>query len=109
MMFIFAILFSTRCDVHGVDSKASPDLFAFAFWKQECAKSLNLLFSPYSFFRALAVCAIELKPKFHEIVLSTLRFPNPKSSVNEFALFVRDVASHMKSSGSFVLRDVNAI
>jgi serpin B len=109
MMFVFALLFSTRCDGGNPDSEARPDLFAFAFWKHECAKTLNILFSPYSFFRALAVCAVELKPRFREIALSTLRFPNPKASVDEFALIVRDVASHMNSSGSFVLRDVNAI
>jgi serpin B len=93
-------------------SKSSQDSavgFAFALWRNEIASHLGFIVSPYSLYRALAVCGIEALPKFRKIFLSTLQFPEPDLSIEAFGAAVREVASDLESKGDFVLRDVNAI
>jgi serine protease inhibitor len=43
------------------------------------------------------------------VFLSTLRFPDSNLSIDDFAAGVRDIASHLKSCQTFIVRDVHDI
>jgi serpin B len=88
-------------------SRQSALTFAWAAWEILIEKNLNLLFSPYSLYRALAVPAVEATPKFREPFLSALGFPVANLSNDDLSAAVGDVASNLKSHNHFVLRDVN--
>jgi serpin B len=90
-------------------SRQSAVNFALAASKALLTKSLNLLFAPHSFYRALAVHALEVLPKFRGAFLSTLRFQGPNLSIDDFAAAVRDTASNLKPQTSFTLCDVNTV
>jgi serpin B len=83
--------------------------FAIAAWKVELEKSLDLLFSPYSLYRALAVLTVEVLPAFRDAFLATLRFPVSTLSINDFAAAVGDIAANLESHHDFILRDVNNV
>jgi serine protease inhibitor len=90
-------------------SQQSAVNFAFAALKIQLEHHLGILFSPHSLYQALAVPAVEVLPKFRDAFLSTLRFPDPNLSIDDFAETVRDVASTFKSFNTFVVRDVNNV
>jgi hypothetical protein len=90
-------------------SRQSAVEFALATWRALLATNLSILFSPCSLYRALAVQALEVLPKFRGVFLSTLRFPVTSLSIEDFAAAVGDVASNPESHQSFILRDVNNV
>jgi serpin B len=96
-------------DGRGDYSRQSAVNFALSAWKTQLEIKLDVLFSPYSFYRALAVPALEVLPKVRDAFLETLRFPRSNLSIDEFAAAVRNVASNLHSAGGFVLRDVNNV
>jgi serpin B len=91
------------------DSRQSAVNFAWDAWKTQLEIKLDVLFSPYSLYRALAVPALEVLPEFRDAFLETLRFPLSNLSIDEFVAVVRNVGSNLQSAGGFVLRDVNNV
>jgi serpin B len=87
-----------------------PDIkFALTTWKTLLKTNLQLLFSPYSLYRGLAVLAVEVLPRFREAFLSTLCFRDASLSIDDFAAAVRKVAAQLESTDQFILRDVTQL